>query len=253
MVFSMASGSFLGIGVAEIDTAERARALNLKEERGVEITTVQDDGPAAKAGLKTGDVVLEFNGERVEGTEQFVRMVRETPPGRQVKLLVSRGGATQTLSATIGKRQTRAPRDTETFSFTVPRIEIPEIRIPDGPRATVYWRASTLGVEAESLDSQLAEFFGVKEGVLVRSVFKGSVAEKAGVKAGDVIVKVEETRVSTPREVSSAIRTARSRKSLPMVVMRDRKETTLTVNMEDEREGERERVTPRARAINRQL
>jgi serine protease Do len=87
----------------------------------------------------------------------------------------------------------------------------------------------------------------------VRSVFKGSVAEKAGVKAGDVIVKVEDSRVSTPREVSNAIRTARSRKSLPMVVMRDRKETTLTVNMEDERDTERERVTPRARAINRQL
>src|SRR6266498_480139 len=75
-------GSYLGIGVADIDT-ERAKALNLKEERGAEVTSVDPEGPAGKAGLKEGDVVLEYNGQRVEGTEQFVRMVRETPPGRQ--------------------------------------------------------------------------------------------------------------------------------------------------------------------------
>src|SRR3979409_1350361 len=67
-------GSFLGIGVTEVDS-ERAKALNLKEERGVEITRVEEDSPAARAGLKTGDVVLEYGGQRVEGTEQFVRLV----------------------------------------------------------------------------------------------------------------------------------------------------------------------------------
>ena len=77
------AGSFLGIGVQEIDT-ERAKALNLREERGVEVTRVEDDSPAAKGGIKMGDVVLEYNGERVEGVEQFMRMVRETPPGRDV-------------------------------------------------------------------------------------------------------------------------------------------------------------------------
>ena len=82
--------SFLGVGVAEID-ADRAKALNLKEERGVEIKRVDEESPAAKAGLKENDVVLEYNGQRVEGAEQFTRLVRETPAGRQSKLLISRG------------------------------------------------------------------------------------------------------------------------------------------------------------------
>ena len=82
------SGSFLGIGVQEIDS-ERAKALNLREERGVEVTRVEDDSPAAKGGIQTGDVVLEYNGDRVEGVEEFMRMVRETPPGRDVKLSIS--------------------------------------------------------------------------------------------------------------------------------------------------------------------
>ena len=103
-VTTSSSRSFLGVGVAEIN-ADRAKALKLKEERGVEITRVEDDSPAAKAGLKVGDVVLEYNGQRLEGTEQFVRMVRETPEGRQARLVVSRDGSTQTLNATIAARK----------------------------------------------------------------------------------------------------------------------------------------------------
>src|SRR5206468_8993249 len=86
-----ASSSFLGVGVSEIDS-ERAKALNLKEERGVEVKNVDEDSPAAKAGVKVGDVVLDYNGQRVEGMEQFVRFVHETPVGRPVKLLISRNG-----------------------------------------------------------------------------------------------------------------------------------------------------------------
>src|SRR5271169_6357988 len=73
-------GSFLGVGVAEI-TSDRARALNLKEEAGVEVTRVDEDSPAAKAGVQRGDVILEFNGQRVDGIEQLQRLIRETPAG----------------------------------------------------------------------------------------------------------------------------------------------------------------------------
>src|SRR5713226_2507308 len=103
VVIQNAGSSFLGVGVSEIDS-ERAKALNLKEERGVEVKNVDEDSPAAKAGVKVGDVVLDYNGQRVEGMEQFVRFVRETPVGRAVKLLISRNGATQTLTPTIGSR-----------------------------------------------------------------------------------------------------------------------------------------------------
>ena len=95
-------GTYLGVNLAEID-ANRAKELKLKEDYGVEITRVEENSPAEKAGVKPGDVVLEYNGQRVEGMEQFGRMVRETPPGREVKLTVSRNGATQTLDG--GARQ----------------------------------------------------------------------------------------------------------------------------------------------------
>ena len=98
-----ASGSFLGVGVREID-AERAKALKLPAEHGVEITKVDPSSPAEKAGLKVGDVVQSYNGQRVEGTEQFVRMVRETPAGRNAQLGLVRNGSQQTLTATIAAR-----------------------------------------------------------------------------------------------------------------------------------------------------
>ena len=213
-VMSM-GGSFLGVGVREVDS-ERAKALNLKDEYGVEITRVEDESPAAKAGLKVGDVVLEFNGQRVEGTEQFVRVVRETPPGRTVKLLVSRNGGSMTLPATIASRKSKG-MTMDGMKFEMPHME--PFTMPDIPKAMMSWRSAVLGVEAESLgESQLATYFGVKEGVLVRSVMKGTAAEKAGIKAGDVLLKVDETKVATPRDVTSAVRSARSnsRKSFPV-------------------------------------
>ena len=227
-------GTFLGIGVAEID-AEKARNLKLKEEHGVEVTSVEPDSPAQKAGLKQNDVVLEYNGQRVEGTEQFVRMVHETPAGRQVRLTISRGGVTQTLTATLGTRKDNA------FTFNGENFRIPDIRIPDMPippmppdvpHAFMTLRSGRLGVEGESLTPQLAEYFGVKEGVLVRSVVKGSAAEKAGIKAGDVIVKLDNDTVTSPRELSSAVRAALSKKTVPLTLYRDRKQMTVTVTLE---------------------
>ena len=105
VVISRRAGpGFLGITIDDI-TAERAKTLGLAEERGIEVQSVEPDGPAAKAGLSKGDVILEFNGQRAEGTAQFSRLVRETPPERQAKLLVSRNGATQTLAVTVRDRK----------------------------------------------------------------------------------------------------------------------------------------------------
>ncbi|MBK5290737.1 MAG: PDZ domain-containing protein [Acidobacteriia bacterium] len=225
------SGSFLGVNVSEVD-ANRAKELNLKEVHGVEITSVEEDSPAEKAGLKRGDIVLDYQGQRVEGTEQFVRMVRETPAGRQAKLNVLRGGATQSISAVIGTRSGKSGRTEWAFRSTMPKFDL---WIPDIPRAYTSWRSSMLGIEAESLEGQLASYFGVKDGVLVRSVIKGTAAEKAGVKAGDVIVRVENDVVSSPRELSTAIRSNRSKKTFTLTVMREKKETAVPVTMEEER------------------
>jgi len=246
--------SYLGIGVAEID-AERAKALNLKEVRGVEVKSVDHDSPAAKAGLKESDVVLEYNGQRIEGTEQFVRLVRETPIDRQVKLVVWRSGGTQTLTATIGHR-------TEQYSFRTGdgddsnlTVEIPPMPamppMPPMPEVSPMpdinlrdfvvgsMRTGMLGIECESLGTQLAAFFGVKEGVLVRSVTKDSAAEKAGMRAGDVVVKVDGESVTSAHEITSLVRAARSKHIFPVVVVRDKKEVTLSVTVESGSRGMR--------------
>ncbi len=236
------SGSYLGIGIAEVN-AERAKALKMPEERGVEITRVDEDTPAAKAGLRKGDVVLEFNGQRVEGTEQFVRLVRETPAGRQVRLLIHREGATQTITPTVERRKPQTfhwegdwqrdfQRQMEKLGENMGRLRDFRFQMPDMPRTMMSWRSGALGVEAEALPSQLAEFFGVKEGVLVRQVNKDSPAQKAGIRAGDVIVKVDNEKVSTPGEVTGAIRSARSKKTIPLTVVRSRQEVTLNVTIE---------------------
>ena len=231
-------GSYLGIAVVEIN-ADRAKALHLSEERGIEVTCVDPGSPADKAGLKQGDVVLEYNGERVEGGEQFIRLVRETPPGRAAKLTVWRNNASQTLTATIGQRQSPSmfQFDGNDFALAMPPIPeippMPAIRLPDIPRAFMTWRSPMLGIETESLNTQLAEYFGVKEGVLVRSVTAKSAAEKAGFKAGDVIVKVDGENVSTPKEISSILQSSRSKKTLPVTVIRRQKEVVLNVVFEE--------------------
>ena len=225
--------SYLGIGVLEV-SPERAKALNLKEERGAEVAHVDEEGPAAKAGIKEGDVVLQYNGEAVEGTEQFVRMVRETPVGRQVKLTVWRNGATQTLTATVGSRRGSVIQ-TPGGPVTLPEIPpLPSISIP---RFQMSWQDGMLGIEGESLGQQrqLADFFGVKDGVLVKSVMRNSAAEKAGMKAGDVIVKVDGSSVGNTREITSQLRSSRSKRSVAVVVVRDRKENSLTVNLDADR------------------
>ncbi len=234
----LTGGTYLGVNLAEIDS-NRAKELKLKDDYGVEITRVEENSPAEKAGLKVGDVVLEYNGQRVEGIEQFGRMVRETPPGREVKLTVSRNGATQTLVASLGSRKFR-------FQVSFPQgFEMPEFHMPDIPQIYTATRSAMLGVEAETLGSQLAVYFGVKDGVLVRAVLENTPAQKAGLRAGDVITKVDGMAVTAPSELSSAVRTANAKKTYAIELMRDRKPVTVTVTVEDRSE----RVIPRGRIV----
>jgi len=245
------SRSFLGVNVREID-AERAKEKRLPEERGVEITSVVPGSAAEKAGLKKGDVVLDYQGQRVEGVEQFVRLVRETPVGRHVTLKIIRDGAEQTLTVTMGTRRQMAIHGKGKDGYIrIPDIRIPEIRIPDMPHIATTWRNTRLGVVAESLQGQLADYFGVKEGVLVRSVLDDSPAAKAGLRAGDVIVRVGDADVASPREITSAIRESKS-DTLPVTVMRDKRRLTLQVTLgggagNERRLERRVRYTPGAR------
>lgn len=234
-----ADSPYLGIGVQDIDS-QRATALKLKDVRGAEVTTVNENGPAAKAGIKDGDVVLEYNGKPVEGKDQLSRMVRETPVGRQVKVGVWRNGAIESVTVTIEARpgvrmfSGGGDGDWNMPEFTMPdmrNFRMPEMEIP---RFQMLYPTPLLGIQGEPLgnEQQLAEFFGVKDGVLVKSVNRNSVAEKAGIKAGDVIVKIDEARVNTTQEITNALRADRSKKNFTVTVVRNRKEMPLGVTID---------------------
>jgi len=224
------SHSYLGVGGFDL-TDERAKALGLKDASGIEVTSVNEDSPAAKAGIRQGDVILQYNGQTVDGGEQFVRMVRETPAGRKVVMEVWRNGSKQRITAMIGSRQ-----DSPAFVWPAPPVPPappndirPDIQVPDMPRDWMSWQSPALGVESESLSPQLAEYFGVKNGVLVRSVFKGSPAETAGLKAGDVIIKINGEPISSPRNIGAHLR--RSGKDVTVTVVRNHKELTLNMKL----------------------
>ncbi len=223
LAMSQGLGSYLGIGIQEIDST-RAKELKLPDDAGLEVTRIAPDSPAEKAGIKTGDVVTQYNGQRVDGMDQFSRMVHDTPAGRDVKIGIIRNGAPQTITAKI------VARPAISGQLIPAPVQNPfELRFPDMPQNRMTWRSTVLGIEAEALDGQLAEFFGVQEGVLVRAVSKGSSADKAGIKAGDVIVRVEDAKVATPADISAHLRALRGR-PVSVVVVRDRKEINVMLS-----------------------
>jgi serine protease Do len=227
-----ASRSYLGVDIRDV-TTDRMAALKLKEERGVEITMVDADAPAGKAGLREHDVILDFNGTAVESEEQLRRLIREVPPGRTVTLGLSRDGVPMKINVQLADHGA-------VVAQALPRIIVPP-RPGNFPRNSmdlpfqIQTYSSVLGVQTESLTRQLGDYFGVRdgEGVLVRSVEKNSAAEKAGLKAGDVIVKAGNEKLTDRSDLSHILRSHRTGGKMTLVVMREKHEQTLTVTLPD--------------------
>lgn len=221
-------GSYLGVKLADID-ADRAKTLNIIEERGVEVKNVQEGSPADTAGIRAGDVILTYNGENVLGTQQFVRLVQETPQGRKVKIQLWRDGRTQTVMVVTGAPPARNFGSPSTFVGFPMMPEVQYFSTTDIPSPLLVWKNLSLGIEFEHVDSQLAEYFGVHGGVLIRSVNKGSPAEKAGLKSGDVILSVAHKNLQTARDLTAYLRQPGS--SIPVSLMRDHKRIDVTVTL----------------------
>lgn len=223
------SQTYLGVAVAAIDE-ERAAQLKLNDGEGVWITWVEDDSPAARAGLKWNDILLKYNGESIDDTELLGKLVRATAPGQRVHLTVLREGKVVKLVATVQVRKHPPAVPPETmvdFSLHVPRFFL-----PDMPTPALSWRSSVLGLEYEVIQSQLADYFGVKQGLLVRFVLPGSLAQRAGMKAGDVIVGLANKPVANARDVTLALRAEQaSAKPVPIRVVRNHKEQVVSVSL----------------------
>jgi len=231
------SGSWLGVETQEV-SPENVKEWKLPAERGVVIGKVLPDSPAAKAGLKENDVVTQINGQNVEGALQFRRMIHEIPAGRKVQLTVWRDGHSQTIEATLGKSEEgrriwrqAAPR---AFAFRMPEMpEIPEMHNFDWNGDLLSPSRPRLGIEAEDLDGQLGSYFGAPdaEGILVRSVSAESPAEKAGIKAGDVITSLNGERLHSVSELREKLAAAKDATNVKIGLLRNKASMTVSVEL----------------------
>ncbi len=240
---------WLGVEIGEV-TAEKAKDLKLTTQRGVVVMDVEPDGPAAKAGLKENDVITQYDGQVVEGTVQFRRLVRETPTGRTVVMVISRNGATQNVSVALGersaffeKRMKGKMRDFDNaLSFSMPSQDFMLAMPP------VDARMPALGINAEDLSGQLGSYFGAPDGtgILIREVRSGTAADKAGLKAGDVIVKVDGKAIRKLADLRVVLRDKSDQKTVALGIIRKSAEMSVTVGIERPLPSESSHVVRRA-------
>jgi serine protease Do len=233
-------GGWLGVEIGEV-TPDNSKDLKLTAVRGVVVKDVEPDSPAAKAGLKENDVITQYDGQTVEGTVQFRRLVRETPAGHTVALTVSHDGATQNLSVELGERgaflEKKMKGKMRDFggvqSFVMPNNEFNFSGGPEG-FSLMDNRTPVLGISAEDLTGQLGAYFGAPDdsGILVREVRSGTPAEKAGLKAGDVIVQLDGKPVHTLSELRDALRDKSEEKTASLGILRKGSSMSVSVGIE---------------------
>ncbi len=230
---------YLGIDIRDISDSE-VGALRLKDSRGAEVIMVDHDGPAGKAGLREHDVVLSVNGTLIEGEDHLRKTLRELQPGRSVSMLICRGGAEQTVSATMANRAELEKQAWEQH-WTVPEpsreegaVSAPAAKSGFGhsfmsghilPMTTAY-----TGVTVDALGAQLADFFGVKDGkgLLVHAVEENSPAAIGGLHAGDVVTRINGDHVATKSDWSKALHDSKGH-PVSLTIIRDRREQMLTM------------------------
>jgi serine protease Do len=255
-IMRMFGGGRLGVSLEDVGADDVGR-LGLSAERGAVVTDVQEGSAAEKAGLEDGDVIVRFGGQDVWSAAQLARLVRETPAGRTVALEVSRGGAIQKLSVALAKPD----RDRmfgvgpggmgEDFHFEMPDFEMPDLSdlpeladlptppvppvppVPPMPPAFHFGpgQGRKLGLSYQELGDQLARYFKVEGGVLVIDVEEDGPAAKAGIRAGDVIVRVEGKAVKDGGDLREALRDAAGGTNATIGLQREGRSMDLTVKL----------------------
>jgi S1-C subfamily serine protease len=256
-VFTLDSGSYMGVEMEDVTAANMA-TYKLSSERGVIVVSVEKSSPAETAGLRQKDVIVEYAGMPVFSSAQFSRMVRETPSGRTVDIVVSRDGKSVKLAAKIGTREGDLSRGGRRFQV-IPRengrgfeFDIPggrgfTWRMPDdrffrfGPEGEDFgsFGRPRLGVTLEPLTEQMADFLAVpgKKGVLITSVAANSPAADK-LKAGDVVIQADGRPVDDPADLTRIIRSKRDDGKLNLQVVRDKKEVAVEVQLAGEQKSD---------------
>jgi serine protease Do len=201
---------WLGVGIQRL-TPELAESLKLKTEEGVLISQVFEGGPAAKAGLKAGDVALEYNGKPVKTSYDLQSAVAWTKPGTQGTLVVLRDGKRMTLKVEVEERPNR-----------------PELARAEKGGPTEF---KDLGIQVSNLTPAEAKRYGytMDQGVLIADVAPGSLAAAAGLRRGMLILEVSRQKVASVAEFRAAMKKADLAKGIPFLVRAGDRETFIVL------------------------
>jgi C-terminal processing protease CtpA/Prc len=220
------SKGYLGVNIEKMSMGD-------KEEFGVKfgvlVTNVTKGEAAEKAGIKKYDVIQYFNGEKMRRPDDLVEAVRDNKPGTRVKIKLVRDGKDKELSVTLGELKFKAHsfkwKDKEGKKFL------------DGKEFKFFSGRAFLGVHLQNLNKDLAEYFGVKkdEGVLVLKVSEDTPAEKAGLKAGDVIVKFNDKKISNAGDVTEILADLEKGDKADIQIIRHKKTKTVTAELDETR------------------
>jgi serine protease Do len=232
----------LGVSLGDV-TAEKAQQLKLPAVAGALVNSVQKNSTAAKAGIEVGDAIMEFDGIRVRSSAELRRLIRETPAGRTVEMKIVRDGKTRVLSAKMEATSEQFNYSYNGPEIRIPSLNMPEIRIPPMDFSGFGDHRAALGISADDLTPQLAQYFGIKQGkgILISEVTKGGPADKAGLKAGDVIVQVDGQPISGVEELRATLNdnfTSDTRK-VSLTLIRDHHEQTVSVELTRSPAGEK--------------
>lgn len=239
-------GGYLGVVLTPLD-AEKAKAMKLDVgTKGARVERVQPGGPAEKAGIKADDVIVSVDEALVAGEASVREWLVDRKAGDRVKLGVLRDGKRQTVEVTLGER----PEWKELKGLGALQHDYSPVIPMDGRKFELEWPAMMqlaggprLGVAVLPLTEQLREHFGVEDGkgVLVSAVTKGSAAERAGMRAGDIIVTVDGEGIDGAGDIGRALRKGNeAQRTVSVEVVRDRQRQTLSATVDSPRPANEE-------------
>jgi predicted metalloprotease with PDZ domain len=239
---------YLGVMLQDLSPS-MAKALQLDESSGVLINELVADGPAAKAGLRDGDVIVAFAGEPVADSGDLTAAVRATAPGTKVDVEILREGRRQTVAVELGEREntfTWVGEGGDFFPHGDEDVNVMVKRLREGDdQFHVYALGADrafLGVHIDDLSPQLGEHFGVEDGhgVLVTEVVEDGPAAEAGLKAGDVIVRIGETEVEDTADLHKALAGMEAEVEIDIEYVRDGKKQSVGVTLGEAPAGDLE-------------
>lgn len=222
-----ADQGYMGVYMQKL-TRDIREGLDIQVDRGVLVSGVREDSPAAKAGLEDGDVIVELDGKPVSDPDGLRDLVRGRSPGDEVDVVVIREGDRRTLTVTLGE-------EPQTWSFDFGDHDMKWFD-GDGYSVARLLGGPTLGVRASELNEDLAGYFDARagDGILVLDVVEGSVAEAAGVKSGDVITRVNGEAIGDVDDVRDALGDLEEGDTFTVTVLRKGHTEELEATMDDQ-------------------